>query len=147
MKLICGEKCKPAIVDGQVIQDYWVDEDGNIWSTKRKQPKQLSPDNGSSNSKYPGVVLMIDGIRKSIDVHRVICSTFHKFPVPNGITKKEWNLTPQSVRDLLNTLFQVNHIDHNTKNHHPSNLEWVTVKQNSSKYQKHRINGLSKTRK
>lgn len=129
---------KPAVVDGKVVEDYFICSEGNIWSKKQSGfLKKMSPAFGGS-TKYPKTVITIDGKQKSVRLHRVVCETFHQFPIPDGISKSEWSKTPASVKMLLRSLYQVNHIDHDHGNHHPSNLEWVTVKQNAKKYQEHR---------
>lgn len=131
------KQLKPAIVDGSVVKDYFVCPEGNVWSCKRVNWRKLSP-TVSGKSAYPKVKLSILGKMKTLYSHRVACESFHKFPTPEGVTKAEWKITPDKVKRLLGSLYQVNHIDHDHANFHPSNLEWVTVKQNSGKYQEHR---------
>lgn len=128
---------KPVVVDGIIIEDYWVSPEGDIWSTKQLNPKKLKPGNTKTQNNYPKVSLSKNNKAKTYLVHRLVCETYHKFTVPNGVTKQEWKMTPESVKQLLTRLYQVNHIDHDHYNHHPSNLEWVTVKENSKKYQEH----------
>ena len=128
---------KAMIVDGKVAPDYWVDKNGVSWSTKSGVFKKLK---FSVHKKlvYPRTSIMINGKSKNIYAHRVVCETLHSFPIPEGISLKDWQRTPVVVRNLLKRQFQVNHIDHDHENYHPSNLEWVTTKANSHKYQKHR---------
>lgn len=128
---------KSVIVDGNIVDDYFVSPDGEVWSTKGLSARKLSKAKPSGSRQYPMVSIRINNRSKSIDVHRIVCASFHKFPRPNGITSSEWNKTPEKVQKLLQSLYQVNHIDHDHFNHHPSNLEWVTVKENSKKYQEH----------
>jgi hypothetical protein len=125
---------KQAILNGRTLHGYFVDLDGSIWSNKTGPLKKLSTNGGH---KYPNVKLYVDGDKIGGDVHRIVCETYHKFPKPNGVTKVEWANTPDSVKVLLKRSFQVNHKDHNKQNFHPSNLEWVTVKENQDAYQRH----------
>jgi hypothetical protein len=127
---------KPVVIDGIIIVNYWVSPVGDIWSTKGKEPIVLKPHCAKKN--YPKVNLSINGKKKSVTVHKLVCLTYHKFPKPDGVTKTEWLATPNSVKKLVESMYQVNHIDHDHYNYHPSNLEWVTVQQNSEKYQEHR---------
>jgi len=129
---------KPVIIDGEVVSDYFVAPDGNIWSTKGKKPRQLKPGNTKTQNNYPKVVISTNGKGRSQLVHKLVCLAYNKFPMPDGVTKEEWKATPDSVKRLVESMYQVNHIDHDHYNYHPSNLEWVTVKQNSKKYQEHR---------
>jgi hypothetical protein len=129
---------KPVIIDGEVAPDYFVSPDGNIWSTKGKKPRQLKPGNTKTQNNYPKVVILFNGKGRSQLVHKLVCVAYNKFPKPDGVTIEEWKATPESVKRLVESMYQVNHIDHDHYNHHPSNLEWVTVKQNSKKYQEHR---------
>ena len=129
---------KLVVLNGKKLQDYFVDEDGFIWSMKHDDLKLLVPTKGSTYSKYPRISFSVDGVVKKCLYHRVVCETLHPFPKPNGITEKQWKSTPASVKRLVTASYQVNHIDHNPLNFHSSNLEWVSVKENSQKYQAHR---------
>jgi len=128
---------RPVVVDFEIIPEYFVSPDGDIWSTKGKTPRKLRPGNTKTQNNYPKVVLCSNGVSKSYYVHRIVCAAYHKFPKPESVTKEEWNATPESVKKLVELMYQVNHIDHDHYNHHPSNLEWVTVKENNKKYQDH----------
>ena len=134
-------KLKPAVVDGIVIDGYYVCSDGHIWSAKRSGWRKLTPDI-SGNCPYPKVDFSMGSKKKKVLVHRVVCETFHSFPMPEGVSDSEWKITPKTVKKLLNSLYQVNHIDHNHTNHHPSNLEWKTVKGNARAYQEYRLASL-----
>jgi hypothetical protein len=128
---------RPVVVNFEIIPEYFVSPDGDIWSTKGKTPRKLRPGNTKTQNNYPKVVLSSNGVSKSYYVHRIVCTAYHKFPKPESVTKEEWNATPESVKKLVELMYQVNHIDHDHYNHHPSNLEWVTVKENNKKYQDH----------
>jgi hypothetical protein len=128
---------RPVVVDFEIIPEYFVSPNGDIWSTKGKTPRKLRPGNTKTQNNYPKVVLSSNGVSKSYYVHRIVCTAYHKFPKPESVTKEEWNATPESVKKLVELMYQVNHIDHDHYNHHPSNLEWVTVKENNKKYQDH----------
>jgi hypothetical protein len=132
---------KPVILDGVIVPDYWVSPEGDIWSTKAKKPKALKSHCAKKN--YPQIVLSINGKTTSQLVHKLVCLAYHKFTKPDDVTKADWLVTPNSVKKLVQSLYQVNHKDHDHHNHHPSNLEWVTVKQNSKKYQEHRERKLA----
>ena len=136
---------RPVIVDQKIVRDYFVSPEGEIWSARCGTVKQLIGSVGG-NTKYPKVRIVVEGvrgqsnyIRRNISIHRIVCASFHEFPTPDGVKIKEWKETPESVKKLVQSMYQVNHIDHDHQNYHPSNLEWVTVKQNSKKYQEHRV--------
>ena len=87
-------------------KDYYVTEDGQVWS--EKSHKFLSQ---SMRGAYLRVNLFIDGEIKSISVHRLVAETF----IPNP-----------------NNLPLVNHIDENKLNNSVENLEWVSAQQNAN---------------
>ena len=130
------KNCKQLFFKGELYDDYWVAKDGYIWSTKQSQPKRLKIQRNPKTG-YPSVGICRNGKSKTIAIHRLVCYTYHSFPQPNGIKKSDWEKTPASVKKLLSSLYQVNHIDHVHGNFHPNNLEWVTVQENSQKYQTH----------
>ena len=134
----CGSSIfRPMVYNGVILRDYYLDQHGLPWSGK--SGKHLALLTISLSKKYPSVGLYINNKKKTINLHRIVCESFHNFPIPNGITKEEWKRTPKQVKHLLKQSFQVNHIDHDPDNYHPSNLEWVSVRENSRKYQVHRI--------
>ena len=132
---------RPVVYRGEIIEDYYVDDNGYIYSTKTGYYHKLSA-NISGNTPYPYVSLRINNKSVKVAVHTLVCETFHKKPLPNILTKKQWNSIDKDIREILigylthADRYQVNHIDHNHRNHHPSNLEWVTQRENIEKYQK-----------
>lgn len=123
----------PAVYGGKVLLDYFVDKDGEIWSSKRNKLCILKGYVNEDN-RYPRVTLCIDGVYLKVLIHRVVCETFFKKPLPAGVTEKQWKKTLKVIRDHFDHYWEVNHIDHNTKNYHPSNLEWVSCKENIDRY-------------
>lgn len=131
------KEMKPVKLHGKERAGYYVCPRGDVWSNKRNSLARLATHIGGGNA-YPRINIYDNGKCISTYVHRIVCESFHKFPKPEGVSKDDWKNTPESVKNLLNSLYQVNHIDHNHVNYHPTNLEWVTAKQNADKYQEHR---------
>jgi hypothetical protein len=136
---------KPVLFRGEVVPGYFIDPNGNIFSDKRGYLTELTVSNYNDQwNPYPRVGLTINGKNKTIMVHRLVCETFHKKPLPDILTKEEWDTIFPEIREKLikhiqhADRYQVNHIDHNHHNYHPSNLEWVTAQENQQKYQKHK---------
>jgi hypothetical protein len=131
---------KQIVFGGRIMDGYFIEyNDGEvrILSHKNYWVKSLSiPKSGSA--KYPKVVFRHNGKNIHADIHRVIAENLIPFPRPTSITKKDWERTPEEVKSHIKSLYFVNHIDHDKYNCHPSNLEWVTSKQNSHAFQKHR---------
>ena len=97
---------------------YFVSEEGDVYSswkqgyrnsvTRTDHLRKLKPGTGKVGYKLVGV-MDGKGNRKSVNVHRMVCETFHENP--NGYR-------------------YVNHIDEDKLNNHVSNLEWCSNKQN-----------------
>jgi len=130
------ENYKQVVYNGEVIDGYWIARNGKIWSDKQTVFKPLT-EAIARKSPYPKVGLMYRGKIKSFYVHRLVCEAYHKFPKPNGVSKEVWDQTHETVKNLITSMYQVNHIDHDHGNFHPDNLEWVTVQENAKKYQTH----------
>lgn len=135
----------PVVFRGETVTGYYLDKDGKLFSDKRGYITELTI--GGYNdpyNPYPRVSLSVNGKIKTINIHRLVCETFHEKPMPDILTKKEWNSIPAKIRNKLikhiqhADRYQVNHIDHDHHNFHPSNLEWVTAQENQQKYQEHK---------
>ena len=91
-------------------KDYYVNELGEIYSSKSGELKGIKPWT-DSQGKYLMVQLKneIDNKFHKLLVHRIVAQAF----LPN-----------------YNHLPQINHLDCNTKNNNVDNLEWCTAKEN-----------------
>ncbi|KAA6340120.1 hypothetical protein EZS27_011996 [termite gut metagenome] len=85
---------------------YEVSNYGNV---RRKKSKRLR--NINYAQVYPTVLLSVNGVHKTLRVHRLVALAF----LP--------------MRDESKT--HVNHIDGNKRNNHVNNLEWVTQAENN----------------
>lgn len=132
------QKLTPVKYRGKTIHGYYLDDMGNVWSTKKGFPHKLkpmcNPNSNNTGDHYPKLTLCFDGKSNYFRIHELVANTFVPFPKPVAVTASDWKKTPKSVKDLLQATFQINHIDENKQNFHPSNLEWVTGKQNSEKW-------------
>lgn len=99
-----------------IKSDYSIDEDGNVWNTKRG--KQMSA-NADKNGYLQIRLFQNDGKRGSFLIHRLVAFTF----IPEGIKET------------------VNHIDGNKLNNNVSNLEWMTMLENTNDAKRLGYNG------
>ena len=77
-----------------------------------------------------------DRIRMSIKRHRAVMDCFKPlddYSHEIGISKEDWDDTPESSKDFIRRQVYVNHKDHNRTNNHIDNLEWVDVVNNAIK--------------
>lgn len=126
----------PVFYGGRFIADYYVDTDGCIWSFKKNNVRILTWF-FNKGKQYPRVGLQEGDKVLKVLVHRIVCETFHIKPLPEGVTELEWQRTPKSVKAHFEHYWEVNHKDHVKTNFHPSNLEWVSCKQNVERYVEH----------
>lgn len=89
--------------------DYQISNDGQVKSLKNGKEKMLSL--RQRKDGYLDILLSNNGIRKRHQVHKLVAEHF----------------VPGYQEGLV-----VNHIDENKTNNHASNLEWVTIKQNTN---------------
>jgi hypothetical protein len=77
-----------------------------------------------------------DRVRMSLKAHRVVMDTFKpldEYSYEIGITKEEWNNTPEPAKVFISRQVYVNHKDHNRSNNYIDNLEWTDVVDNAIK--------------
>lgn len=91
--------------------DYYVSDQGNVYSNKSGAMKKLKPNKRWDG--YAGVCLCNNGTQKQIKIHRLVAKAF----VPNPENKP-----------------CVNHKDGNRQNNCADNLEWATYKENIQYY-------------
>ena len=133
------------IYKGNRLPYYYVNKYGKIYSNKQSGLKELKIAKGCKHNPYPKVCLSVEGKSKTLMVHRLVCETFHKKPMPEELQGLNWDVIPDKERKILQEFvthadrYQVNHIDHDHNNFHPCNLEWVTVVENQQKYQEHKL--------
>ena len=130
---------KPLVFKGREIHGYSVDRDGNIWSYKRSEPRRIIPFIPSSTSKYkyPSIGIYTDGRNVTINVHRAVAESLIPRRRPKEFRPEIWKMLNDREKALVLQAYEVNHIDHDTTNYHPSNLEWVSRKNNIEKRNAH----------
>ena len=141
---------KPVVKDGKVIDGYYIDNFGTVYSTKKGilsiLSKQYRP--ATSTSPYPNVRLCNKGKTLTCLVHRLVCEAFVEIPLPEELRDINWNRIPEPERTTIKNFathserYQVNHIDHDPNNYKANNLEWVTPKENQRKYQERKKSTL-----
>ena len=90
----------------ELFTDYYVTEEGDIYSEKTKKFLKQQ-----FRSGYKRINLRSsEGLRKNFTVHRLVALAFHYFDGCEALT--------------------VNHKDENPANNHKSNLEWLSIGDN-----------------
>lgn len=128
---------KPLVYKGREIHGYSIDKEGCVWSHKRDETKKLLIYVSGRANPYPKVNLYFDGRLNCVSVHRLVAETFIKRPRPKEFRPEIWKILNDQEKGLVYQAYEVNHKDHNTMNHHPSNLEWVSRKKNIEKRNVH----------
>ena len=139
---------KQAIYRGEIVEGYFVLEDGRILSDKQSKGREVRELSwhlrGNGDAMYPSVNLYLrrGAAGTSMLVHRLVAETYvPKLNNPPGVSLQVWNDAHESIKiawSKMATEMCVNHIDHDKENFHPSNLEWVTTRENAEKYQAHK---------
>ena len=131
--MIWGKPVVPLKVYDEVIDNYYMDHDGNVYSRFNCNTKKLKPSwtTDAKCSMYPHINIYGNGSKKKVRMHRLVGYTLLSFTCPENISAKDWERTPFAVKTLIfKNAMEINHIDEDPLNYHPSNLEWVTRKGN-----------------
>ena len=128
---------KPLVYQGRKIANYFIDSGGNAWSVKQGRTRQLATFVTGVKGKYPTINLYDSGRHITASIHRVVAESLIKRPRPKQFRHEVWKLLNDEERSLVYQAYEVNHIDHDPLNHHPSNLEWVSRKTNLDKRNAH----------
>lgn len=97
-------------------ENYYAGSDGNIYSNFGKKFKVLRK-SIQKTGKYYHVSVVINGIRKSQRVHRLVCSSFHDLPENDKMT--------------------ASHLNGDWRDNRPENLKWETMSENHAKKKEH----------
>lgn len=112
--------------------DYEINPEGFVWS--RKSGKFIRDKISGKTGKYPQVTLSMYGIKKTINVHKMVAEAFIPKPKHPAFTRAEWRALPLKARKIIQNEFQVDHIDGDPENYHVTNLRWATAEENRDYY-------------
>lgn len=132
-----GDRVVPVKWFGVIQKGLYMDENGDVYSTSRDPfGNKLTPKyNKNSPNDYPKINCKINGERVTRKIHRLVAHTLLEHVKPARISQSDWDATPESVKDLIyRDAMEVNHIDEDHGNYHPSNLEWVTRGENRASF-------------
>ena len=93
-----------------------------------------------NSRRYPTVTLQYGKKTLTVTVHSLVMHTINGTPgrLPK-IPAKTWKRYSSYAKNfMMQNYWEVNHIDHDTTNFSPSNLEWVSGEENKEKYRAHR---------
>ena len=119
---------------GELVPKYKVEVPANknilprIISFKGRWDKDLATHNTDSGG-YP--VTAVGGT--IMNVHKIIFNTLLDYACPLDVSKKRWNSYDDYTKDLIRQGCDVDHIDEDRSNFHPSNLQLVTRRFNLAK--------------
>lgn len=157
------ETLKPIVIDNHIIEGYSISKDGVVYSHHKRVGNDgkvvidykyrkclktriisgyLSVDIGFIAGKL-GYKYRNCGSKyrqhKTCRIHQLVMDAWKPFSqyLPKGISRSDYNKTPESIQKLLPRLFFINHKDHNKLNNDINNLERVTPRENTRKAKKY----------
>lgn len=120
-----------------VMPGYFMNKDGDVF-VKNSNGTRMLQTRMSGQQTYPHITIKNQfGKRKSHAVHRLVAFTLVPFKPPGEIAKDEWEYICKylpTTKKFIEENTQVNHIDADHENYHPTNLEWLSGKHNHKAY-------------
>ena len=151
---------KPAIKFGVVIPNYFI---SNLGRLKDEKGKVLKIDEAYSKSKTGGSGPKAIGrikipknlfkhrqdegigfVNTRITIHRLVIETFKPLDEYPPIPKHEWDILPESAKQIIRSCCIVDHIDNNPFNNRIENLRWCTPLENNPANKKKTFGDLNR---
>lgn len=166
-QFIDEEQLKPIVIDNHIMEGYSISKNGVPYSHYKKvsndengNPRYIVDYQYKKQLKtriISGYISVDIGFiagklgykyrncgsknkqRKTCRIHQLVMDSWKPFSqyLPKGISRSDYNKTPESIQKLLPRLFFINHKDHNKLNNHIDNLERVTPRDNTRKAKKY----------
>jgi|LWDU01.1.fsa_nt_gi hypothetical protein len=127
----------PAVYQRKYITGYFVDAaTGDVYSNKKSSSRvpRIMPITGKKQPYLRvGMTTAAGEVIQALRHKLIMESVNLHLTTPDSVPQWIWDDSFPEAREVMAQGFLVNHIDHDKHNNHPSNLEWVTAKDNSVK--------------
>ena len=162
INLFGEEEFKPLIRYGTVIPDYYISEDGRLYSAKTNKFRKPVTNyywtaTGEKRIKNQQWIVSFSDpelfddfeytckegkniYELNIKCHRAVAETWKPIDQFPPVPIKDWEQTPESVKDIIKATLIVDHLDDDPTNNHANNLGWVIPKDNQHIRKKHKLN-------
>jgi len=137
---------KKVVRYGKIIEGYYVDKSGNVYSSKRS--KMLKQGKGGNPNNYDNLYNCVTLNGTTVAIHRLVMET-HK-PIdenPPGDLSEYWNQVitedmvgqkriPDNYKEWIRRTAWVDHVNGDKDDNHVDSLRWVTPRQNHYRFKR-----------